>query len=93
MARLRGERFCFTHSPRTAAQRRVARRQGGRATRLDFDAEGALLFTAPASAGDAALQRALRDFYSDFFDQPPHANEAKALSRETAAGFAKSIAA
>ncbi|QIL19519.1 SprT family zinc-dependent metalloprotease [Thermomonas sp. HDW16] len=39
--------------------------QGGRATRLDFDgdAEGGLLFTAPASAGDAALQRALRDFY------------------------------
>ena len=37
--------------------------QGGRATRLDLDAEGGLLFTAPASAGDAALQRALRDFY------------------------------
>jgi len=37
--------------------------QGGRATRLDFDADGALLFTAPASAGAAALQRALRDFY------------------------------
>ena len=37
--------------------------QGGRATRLDFDADGALAFTAPASAGDAALQRALRDFY------------------------------
>lgn len=37
--------------------------QSGRATRLDFEADGALLFTAPASAGDAALQRALRDFY------------------------------
>ena len=37
--------------------------QGGRATRLDFDADGTLAFTAPASAGDAALQRALRDFY------------------------------
>ncbi len=37
--------------------------QGGRATRLDFDTDGDLLFTAPASAGDAALQRALRDFY------------------------------
>ena len=37
--------------------------QGGRATRLDVDADGTLLFTAPASAGDAALQRALRDFY------------------------------
>ena len=37
--------------------------QGGRATRLDFDTDGHLLFTAPASAGDAALQRALRDFY------------------------------
>ena len=37
--------------------------QGGRATRLDVDGEGRLLFSAPASAGDAALQRALRDFY------------------------------
>ena len=39
--------------------------QGGRATRLDFDgdADGGLLFTAPATAGDAALHRALRDFY------------------------------
>ena len=36
---------------------------GGRATRLDFDAAGVLLFAAPASAGAAALQRALRDFY------------------------------
>lgn len=37
--------------------------QGGRATRLDFDVDGALLFTAPGSAGDGALRRALRDFY------------------------------
>ena len=39
--------------------------QGGRATRLDFDGDhdGGLLFSAPASAGAAALQRALRDFY------------------------------
>ena len=37
--------------------------QGGRATRLDVDADGTLLFAASASAGDAALQRALRDFY------------------------------
>ena len=36
--------------------------QAGRATRLDVDGDG-LLFTAPASAGNAALQRALRDFY------------------------------
>jgi predicted metal-dependent hydrolase len=36
--------------------------QGGRATRLEGDGDG-LLFIAPASAGDAALQRALRDFY------------------------------
>ena len=35
----------------------------GRATRLDFDEDGTLAFAAPASAGDAALQRALRDFY------------------------------
>ena len=36
---------------------------GARATRLDFDADGGLLLAAPVSAGDAALQRALRDFY------------------------------
>jgi predicted metal-dependent hydrolase len=39
--------------------------RGGRATRVDFDDEGGggLLFTTHASAGDAALHRALRDFY------------------------------
>ena len=36
---------------------------GGRATRLAFDAHDSLRFTAPANAGDAALRRALRDFY------------------------------
>lgn len=35
---------------------------GGRATRLLADADG-LRFEAPATAGDAALRRALRDFY------------------------------
>ena len=35
----------------------------GRATRVDIDDDGTLLFAAPARAGDAALQRALRDFY------------------------------
>ncbi|WP_415252402.1 M48 family metallopeptidase [Thermomonas sp.] len=34
-----------------------------RAARLDFDADGALRFAAPANAGDAALRRALKDFY------------------------------
>jgi hypothetical protein len=33
MARLSGERFCFTHSPRATAYRRTARQKGGRATR------------------------------------------------------------
>lgn len=33
MARLKGERFCFTHSPAAAKRRRVARRRGGRASR------------------------------------------------------------
>ncbi|HET7127227.1 MAG TPA: SprT family zinc-dependent metalloprotease [Lysobacter sp.] len=37
--------------------------ESARASRLDFDGDVALLFRAPASAGDAALQRALRDFY------------------------------
>jgi predicted metal-dependent hydrolase len=37
--------------------------QSARASRLELDDDGALLFRAPASAGDAALQRALRDFY------------------------------
>lgn len=35
----------------------------GRATRLDIDTDGRLLLASPARAGDAALQRALRDFY------------------------------
>ncbi|RZA18307.1 MAG: M48 family peptidase [Lysobacteraceae bacterium] len=34
-----------------------------RASRVEFDGDAALVFHAPASAGDAALQRALRDFY------------------------------
>ena len=35
----------------------------GRATRIDFDGDATLVFAAPASAGEAALQRGLRDFY------------------------------
>jgi predicted metal-dependent hydrolase len=35
----------------------------GLATRLDCDADGNVLFASPAHAGEAALQRALRDFY------------------------------
>ncbi len=35
----------------------------GRATRVDFDGDRTLMFAAPTRAGDAALQRALRDFY------------------------------
>ncbi len=35
----------------------------GRATRVDIHDDGTLLFIAPTRAGDAALQRALRDFY------------------------------
>ncbi len=42
---------------------RALRWAAGRATRLDMDDEGALLFTTAAHAGDAALQRGLRDFY------------------------------
>jgi len=37
--------------------------ESARASRLEFDGDAALLFRAPASAGEAALQRALRDFY------------------------------
>lgn len=36
--------------------------ESGRATRLELDADG-LRFTLPAHAGDAALRRALQDFY------------------------------
>jgi predicted metal-dependent hydrolase len=36
---------------------------GGRAMRIDIDPDGGLLFAAPATAGDAGLRRALRDFY------------------------------
>ena len=35
----------------------------GRATRVEVDAGGGLVFAAPVRAGDAALRRALRDFY------------------------------
>lgn len=35
----------------------------GYATRLDIGTDGGLLFATPAHAGDAALQRGLRDFY------------------------------
>ena len=35
----------------------------GRATRLDIQADGSLLFASPTQAGEAALQRGLRDFY------------------------------
>jgi hypothetical protein len=31
--------------------------------------------------------RRLKEFYADFFDGPPHANEAKALGQETATAF------
>lgn len=34
-----------------------------RATRVEVDAGGGLVFAAPVRAGDAALRRALRDFY------------------------------
>ena len=36
---------------------------GGRAMRIDLDADASLLFAAPATAGDAGLRRTLRDFY------------------------------
>ncbi len=35
----------------------------------------------------ASQTRALREFYEQFFDEPPHANEAKALGTETAEAF------
>lgn len=34
-----------------------------------------------------AQVRRLKDFYNDFFDKPPSANEARALGKETAEGF------
>lgn len=37
--------------------------QAGRASRIDARDDGGLVFSAPPSAGPAALQRALRDFY------------------------------
>lgn len=37
--------------------------EAGRASRVEIDPEGGLRFRAPASAGDAALHRALKDFY------------------------------
>lgn len=49
-------------------------------------AYGNLLLT-PQVDFTVAQVRGLRDFYAEFFDQPPHANEAKALGQETAVAF------
>ncbi|GAB1406517.1 SprT family zinc-dependent metalloprotease [Thermomonas brevis] len=56
------QRDATTHLPLRGEDLPVQWR-GGRAARLALDGDGALLFEAPASAGDAALRRALRDFY------------------------------
>lgn len=39
----------------------------------------------------ASQTRALKEFYEDFFDAPPKANEAKALAQETADAFKKCL--
>jgi predicted metal-dependent hydrolase len=52
-----------THELPLRGEMRPLRWTTGRAARLDFDGDGNLLFASPASAGEAALQRALRDFY------------------------------
>ncbi|QDS92477.1 hypothetical protein FF011L_12200 [Roseimaritima multifibrata] len=41
----------------------------------------------PQVVFSASQTRALREFHEQFFDQPPHANEAKALGSETAESF------
>ncbi|HID53751.1 MAG TPA: BREX system P-loop protein BrxC, partial [Anaerolineae bacterium] len=61
----------------------------------DADLERAILNThgysnvvlSPQIEFTAAQVRGLRDFYADFFDRPPHANEAKPLGQETAVAF------
>ncbi len=42
---------------------------------------------APQIEFTAAQVRGLREFYADFFDAPPYANEAKALGQETERAF------
>ncbi|KPP94735.1 MAG: Brex phage defense system ATPase BrxC [Bacteroidetes bacterium HLUCCA01] len=39
----------------------------------------------------ASQIRALKEFYEDFFDTPPHSNEAKALGKDTAAALVQLI--
>lgn len=56
------QRHATTALPLRGAELAV-RWQNGRATRLEADAHGGLVFSAPAAAGDTALRRALRDFY------------------------------
>ncbi|MEA3336901.1 MAG: BREX system P-loop protein BrxC [Chloroflexota bacterium] len=46
------------------------------------------LILAPQIDFSAAQVRRLKDFYGDFFDEPPHNNEAKSLAQETAASLA-----
>jgi hypothetical protein len=49
------------------------------------------LILEPQQEFTPAQVRALHDFYSDFFDGPPEANEAKALGKETAAAFQRQV--
>ena len=56
------ERGATTHLPLRGRDLPV-RWTGGRASRLLLDTDGTLVFETPASAGDPALRRALRDFY------------------------------
>lgn len=45
------------------------------------------LILEPQAEFTAAQTRALKEFFEDFFDAPPKANEAKALAQETAEAF------
>lgn len=49
-------------------------------------AYGNILLT-PQEEFTAVQIRRLRDFYAEFFDRPPHANEAKTLGQETAVAY------
>lgn len=75
MARLKGERFCFTHHPRAAGQRAAARKHGGAATRTKKAA-------APASvAGIAQLQQHVGQVLADVLLRDNTEKRALAVAR------------
>src|SRR5690606_26079999 len=50
-----------------------------------------IIILEPQSDFSASQVRQLKEFYADFFDSPPKANEAKPLGQETAEAFGRLV--